>query len=150
MVTTSCPASAASDCKSSTGLQSLSTLTLAPLVLAHAGIFAETFRRLQRRGIVPGVLYPAVSIPSDEQLVADSTAASAPELAAVLGSGRCFLSVNRFERKKVQLVDCKSFVLTRTCICWTLPRIQRYRKYSADIQPRMVSESDHRKYASWQ
>ena len=66
-----------------------------------AGVFAETFRRLQRRGIVPGVLYPAVDTPSAEQLAADRQRAAAPELAQLLGGSGCFLSINRFERKKV-------------------------------------------------
>ena len=77
-----------------------------------AGVFAETFRRLQRRGIVPGVLYPAVDIPSAEQLAADRQRAAAPELAQLLGGSGCFLSINRFERKKVCAMP--SFSATRS------------------------------------
>ncbi len=67
-----------------------------------AGIFADTFRILQRRGIVPGVLYPAVSIPSSEELAANRRSAKLPPaLIGFLSTARCFLSINRFERKKV-------------------------------------------------
>lgn len=75
------------------------TLNCTRLSAIPAGIFAETFRRLQRRGVVPGVLYPAVSILPPAQLACEK--AAAPEFAALLGSGPCFLSINRFERKKV-------------------------------------------------
>lgn len=71
--------------------------------LATAGVFADTFRILQRRGVVPGVLYPAVSIPWPEDLAANrrSSAKLPSALIGFLGTSRCFLSINRFERKKV-------------------------------------------------
>jgi hypothetical protein len=82
---------------------------------SSAGVFAETFRRLQRRGIVPGVLYPAVDIPSAEQLAADRQRAAAPELAQLLGGSGCFLSINRFERKKVLCALCPAPVPLGLC-----------------------------------
>ena len=73
--------------------------------LTHgAGIFSDTFRRLRRRGVVPGILYPAVSVPTEEGLAAAASAwrdELPPALVAFLGRQRSFLSINRFERKKV-------------------------------------------------
>lgn len=69
-----------------------------------AGIFGDTFKRLQRRGVVPGVLYPAVSVPTDRDLAAAKDGWGSklpPDLVAFIGSHRTFLSINRFERKKV-------------------------------------------------
>ena len=70
-----------------------------------AGVFGETFGRLRRKGVVPGVLYPAVHAPSETELrdAAESWAAELPaELAEFLaGPGPIFLSINRYERKKV-------------------------------------------------
>ena len=68
-----------------------------------AGIFRETFRRLDRQGKVPEVFYPAVPIPTDDELAeAQRTWRTVlPQLAAFM-EGKCvFLSINRFERKKV-------------------------------------------------
>lgn len=74
-----------------------------------AGVFADTFRTLQRRGVVPGVLYPAVSIPSPEALAANRRSAKLPPaLIGFLGTARCFLSINRFECKKARC--CSSAV----------------------------------------
>ena len=69
-----------------------------------AGVFAQTFRRLHARGIRPGILYPAVSIPAAEELQeakASWREGLPPELALFVGGGPTFLSINRFERKKV-------------------------------------------------
>ncbi len=55
---------------------------------------------------MPGVLYPAVSVPTDDDLAtaAASWRTELPAgLVAFLGSHRSFLSINRFERKKVTL-----------------------------------------------
>ncbi|BDA40824.1 Alpha-1,3/1,6-mannosyltransferase ALG2 [Coccomyxa sp. Obi] len=67
------------------------------------GIFLETFTRLKRRGVVPSVFYPAVQLPSDEEIAeAERTWESRldVELAGFLCGKRVFLSINRFERKK--------------------------------------------------
>lgn len=69
------------------------------------GIFARTFRRLHGRGLVPDVLYPAVVVPSDAQLAAARAGwkrTLPPDLARFIESrDAVFLSINRFERKKV-------------------------------------------------
>ena len=67
------------------------------------GIFLQTFTRLKRRGIVPSVFYPAVQLPSDEQIVDAQTTWETQldaDLAGFLHGKRVFLSINRFERKK--------------------------------------------------
>ena len=73
--------------------------------LSLAGVFGETFGRLQRRGLVPRVLYPAVHPPSAAQLqdAADSWQGELPPALAqfLRGPGPIFLSINRYERKKV-------------------------------------------------
>ena len=69
-----------------------------------AGVFLRTFKRLSRRGTVPQVLHPAVQPPSDEALAASHAGwrtALGADLAGVLVGKRVFLSINRFERKKV-------------------------------------------------
>ena len=69
-----------------------------------AGIFRETFRRLDRQGKVPEVFYPAVPIPTDDELAeAQRTWRTVlkPQLAAFMEGKHVFLSINRFERKKV-------------------------------------------------
>lgn len=63
-------------------------------------IFRETFHSLDRRGIVPDVLYPAVSIPTDEALHKASVSCLPDDAAALLDSRTTFLSINRYERKK--------------------------------------------------
>ncbi len=68
-------------------------------------IFGETFRRLNRQGRVPEVFYPAVPIPTEEELKEaqrswESVLSS--DTAAFLRGKRVFLSINRFERKKVR------------------------------------------------
>ena len=69
-----------------------------------AGVFLETFVRLRKRGIVPAVLHPAVEPPS-EQALAEMRATWRAELdvglAGFVAGKRLFLSINRFERKKV-------------------------------------------------
>lgn len=67
------------------------------------GVFGDTFRRLARRGLVPGVLYPAVHPPTDSELkeAGEGWQGALPEgVGALVGGGPTFLSVNRFERKK--------------------------------------------------
>ncbi len=64
----------------------------------------NTFQRLVRRDVLPGVLHPAVRVPSQTDLerVAERWREHfAPDLADFLGGGPVFLSINRFERKKV-------------------------------------------------
>lgn len=63
-------------------------------------IFKETFTSLDRRGIVPDVLYPAVSIPSDEALREASLSCLPDDAVSLLKSRTTFLSINRYERKK--------------------------------------------------
>lgn len=66
-------------------------------------IFKKTFRSLDARGIVPEVLYPAVSIPSKDALTkaSESWPSCLPKEAVdMLRSRTTFLSVNRYERKK--------------------------------------------------
>ena len=57
--------------------------------------------------MVPGVLYPAVHAPSTAELqeAADSWGAELPAPLAdfLRGPGPIFLSINRYERKKVRL-----------------------------------------------
>ena len=87
-------------------LEEIST-GLADRILVNSGytqsIFKDTFRKLDRRGVVPEVLYPAVSIPSDTALADMKTSWKSllPENAvALLEQRTVFLSINRFERKK--------------------------------------------------
>ena len=78
-----------------------------PAQLQFAGVFAQTFTRLAARGVRPGVLYPAVAIPAatDLQEAEQGWRAGLPaELAAFIQGGPTFLSINRFERKKVGAV----------------------------------------------
>ncbi|EIE26568.1 glycosyl transferase family 1 protein [Coccomyxa subellipsoidea C-169] len=49
-------------------------------------VFLETFGRLKKRGLVPSVFYPALSLD--------------PDLVHFLNGKHVFLSINRFERKK--------------------------------------------------
>ncbi|KAK9831856.1 hypothetical protein WJX81_002186 [Elliptochloris bilobata] len=65
--------------------------------------FVRTFRRLVKRDVLPGVLHPAVRVPSQTDLerVAERWREHFPaDLAHFLEGGPVFLSVNRFERKK--------------------------------------------------
>jgi alpha-1,3/alpha-1,6-mannosyltransferase len=81
-------------------------IRLAPPPVPTAGVFGQTFTRLHARGIRPGVLYPAVSIPGAEDLQgaeASWRAGLPPELVQFIAGGPTFLSINRFERKKVSL-----------------------------------------------
>ena len=69
-----------------------------------AGIFGETFRRLDRQGRVPEVFYPAVPIPTEEELIEAQRSWQSilsADTAAFMRGKRVFLSINRFERKKV-------------------------------------------------
>lgn len=70
------------------------------------GVFLKTFRRLKKRGIVPSVFYPAVQLPSDEDAAeVDWEYRLDPDLAGFLHGKRVFLSINRFERKKVHVLS---------------------------------------------
>jgi len=76
------------------------TTGLADLVFVNsnftAGVFAEAFPSLHRRGLTPEVLYPALNL--QEQ---DKNAAKAKGNLEALGAGELLLlSINRFERKK--------------------------------------------------
>ena len=67
------------------------------------GVFKETFKVLDARGVVPDVLYPAVVIPNDAAM--DAMRASwksllPPEVVGLMTSRPTFLSINRYERKK--------------------------------------------------
>jgi len=82
-------------------------------------VFALTFRRLNSRGIIPSVLYPAVHIPSDAdiakankavldhhrgkagvKLPLDSHQEQQHLMLAFMTEALTFLSINRYERKK--------------------------------------------------
>ena len=68
-------------------------------------MFAETFTRLHRRGIAPAVLHPAVQPPTEAAL-RDSASGWRSRLdrdlvAFLENAAAVFLSINRFERKKV-------------------------------------------------
>ncbi|KAF8068371.1 alg2 [Scenedesmus sp. PABB004] len=69
-----------------------------------AAVYAATFTRLAASGAPPPrVLYPAVAVPGEADLAAAAAGwrgALPAELAARIGSGPTFLSINRFERKK--------------------------------------------------
>ena len=81
-------------------------ITHAPPTVPTAGVFGQTFTRLHARGVRPGVLYPAVSIPAAEDLQgaeASWRGGLPPELAQFIAGGATFLSINRFERKKASL-----------------------------------------------
>ena len=68
------------------------------------GVFAHTFRKLHQRGKVPQVLYPAVSTPSDADIEAGGRAWRDELPLSVVDlreQGLMFLSINRYERKKV-------------------------------------------------
>ena len=75
-----------------------------PYAVFATGIFAETFTRLRARNVVPEVLYPAVQLPPQSALQASQQhwhSLVAPQLAAFMQAGPLFVSINRFERKKV-------------------------------------------------
>ena len=57
---------------------------------------------------MPEVLYPAVQLPSESALQASQQQwqqVVAPELATFMQAGPLFVSINRFERKKVHLTS---------------------------------------------
>lgn len=71
-----------------------------------AGIFQLTFSRLHARQVVPEVLYPAVQVPSDANLEAANSQWRqhlSPQLTHFAEAAPLFVSINRFERKKVSL-----------------------------------------------
>lgn len=71
-----------------------------------SGVFAHTFRKLHQRGKVPQVLYPAVSTPTEDDIEAGARAWRDELPVAVVDlaeQGPLFLSINRYERKKVLL-----------------------------------------------
>jgi len=66
-------------------------------------VFAETFPRLEKRGISPSVLYPAVHPPTDSELetAKNNWETMLPNrIADFIKGGPTFVSINRFERKK--------------------------------------------------
>lgn len=81
----------------------------ADLVLVNskftAGVFRQTFPRLAARRPDPQVLYPAVQVPppntrSPSRRWEELRGGLSDELQRFLSNGICFLSINRFERKK--------------------------------------------------
>ena len=75
-------------------------------------MFGDTFKRLSRQGKVPEVFYPAVPIPIAEELAHMQRTwreILKPEVAAFMEGKRVFLSINRFERKKVHLATSHTF-----------------------------------------
>lgn len=62
-----------------------------------AGVFAEAFPTLHRRGIAPAVLYPPLNL-QDQDLLAEGAESTPP--ACVRAGEFLLLSINRFERKK--------------------------------------------------
>lgn len=102
-----------------------------------AGIFSDTFKRLRRRGVVPGILYPAVIVPTEEGLTAAASAwrdELPPALVAFLGRQRSFLSINRFERKKVS--GFASCVVVPSLPCSAI------RFGCSNLQPAGVAQND--------
>ena len=89
----------------------------------RAETFVRTFRRLVKRDVLPGVLHPAVRVPSQTDL---ERAAERwrehfePDLAKFLEGGPVFLSVNRFERKKVRAAVCAAALLGCSASLWAL------------------------------
>jgi alpha-1,3/alpha-1,6-mannosyltransferase len=66
-------------------------------------VFADTFSRLENRGIRPSVLYPAVHPPTDSELETANKnwETMLPEkIVNLIKGGPTFVSINRFERKK--------------------------------------------------
>lgn len=107
-----------------------------------AGIFSDTFTRLRRRGVVPGILYPAVIVPTEEGLAAAASAwrdELPPALVAFLGRQRSFLSINRFERKKVS-----SFA---SCIASLSLPCSAIRSGCSNLQPAGVAQCPFRNVA---
>ena len=69
-------------------------------------MFQDTFARLHAQRIVPDVLYPAVQVPSDDDLKAARSEWQqhlSSELARFATAAPLFVSINRFERKKASL-----------------------------------------------
>ena len=66
-------------------------------------IFADTFKKLHQKGILPNVLYPAVHPPTAIELetaLASWDTVLPENVVQLVRSGPTFLSINRFERKK--------------------------------------------------
>jgi alpha-1,3/alpha-1,6-mannosyltransferase len=66
-------------------------------------VFAETFPRLEKRGVSPSVLYPAVHPPTDSELetAKNNWETMLPnKIVDLIKGGPTFVSINRFERKK--------------------------------------------------
>lgn len=75
---------------------------MADLILVNssftAGVFGQTFKRLAGQGVQPAVLYPAVAIPSEQELkeaAASWRSELSAELVAHISKGPTFLSINR-------------------------------------------------------
>ena len=88
------------------------------------GIFADTFVRLHSRGTAPAVLHPAVQPPTEAALEASASGwrdQLDPDLATFLEDASVvFLSINRFERKKVGDSALRTMAMTvagtRACL----------------------------------
>lgn len=86
--------------------------------ISATGIFLETFKRLNKRGIVPSVFHPAVQLPSEEQIAEAQTTWETrldADLAGFLHGKWVFLSINRFERKKVNIPTLLSLLQLQIC-----------------------------------
>lgn len=73
--------------------------------VSAADVFGTTFTRLRRRGLQPAVLHPACEVPPKAGIdEAERTWQSAlpGALLKLLDGSPMFLSINRFERKKVR------------------------------------------------
>eukprot|EP00890_Picochlorum_soloecismus_P006827 jgi/Picsp_1/96/NSC_00096-R1_glycosyl group 1 len=67
------------------------------------GVFGQTFQSLNASGIVPDVLHPAVSIPSEKsinKMLKQWKKCLPEEVVHLVDERAVFLSINRFERKK--------------------------------------------------
>lgn len=63
-----------------------------------AGVFGQTFKRLARQGVRPAVLYPAVAVPPEDELVEAAgswQSELSSELVNHISKGPTFLSINR-------------------------------------------------------
>jgi len=68
------------------------------------GVFAESFPRLHRNGIIPEVLYPALNLQDQ-----DALAMKAPDLDMLGQDEQLLVSINRFERKKNIALAIRAF-----------------------------------------
>ena len=99
---------------------------------AAAGVFQDTFARLHAQHIVPDVLYPAVQVPSDDDLEAARSHWQqhlSSELTCFATSAPLFVSINRFERKKVGV----SFAVVQLAVKLALSALQTSQSCKAPL-----------------